>query len=209
MISDFVNIYVKQVYPNSIIFTRKTWGWCRMPYQDHPRGCPNFGKNPNCPPNSKYMEDIKLNFSYFYLIYADFDFRKYKDDRKDKLVQKYKEKLQNGEWNELEYQKKISTLTERSIGNLLYWQKPVKNLLKKKVSEIENKKFHILGCGSGFWDNIYSMESAGIDVYSTLRNNSIFFEENPINHVVLVSLIYLNEKIRFRKMNSIDHFLKK
>ena len=24
--------------------------WCRLPYPDHPRGCPNFGRRADCPP---------------------------------------------------------------------------------------------------------------------------------------------------------------
>lgn len=199
MISDFVTISVKKIPPESIVFTRKTWGYCRMPYPDHPNGCPNFGKNPNCPPNSKYMEEIKEKYKYFYLIYANFDFRGYKDERKKNLLKRYNEGIKTGKIAINTFEKRLKSLTEKNLGNLLYWQRPVKILLKNKVKTISNKEFDLLGCGSGFWEGIYSMESAGIDVYSTLKNNNILFEERPADKIILVSLIYMNEKIVFEK----------
>ena len=31
---------------------------CRMPYPGHPRGCPNYGKRPSCPPRARMLHEI-------------------------------------------------------------------------------------------------------------------------------------------------------
>lgn len=36
-------------------------GLCRQPYPNHPRGCPNFGKKPTCPPTSPRYVDVYKN----------------------------------------------------------------------------------------------------------------------------------------------------
>lgn len=96
--------------------------------------------------------------------------------------------------------------TERQLGNLLYWQKSVqKSLVDYIIKKFyhDNNEIYLLFCGSGlknklisiFQDNIYSMESAGIDVFNTLRNNNIDFELKPKNIVILTNLICLNKRI--------------
>ena len=85
---------------------------------------------------------------------------------------------------------------------VIYWQSSVKRLLKDEIKHMYNNNFiydnyYLLGCGSGFNDKllnkfqykIYSMESIGIDVFRTLKNNNIDFELKPKNKVVLVCLL--------------------
>ena len=31
--------------------------WCKLPYPDHPRGCPNFGQRASCPPEAPLVEN--------------------------------------------------------------------------------------------------------------------------------------------------------
>lgn len=83
-IKRLVSIKIKRIERNTIFFTAKTRIWCKLPYPNHPHGCPNYGKNPNCPPNTEIMENILTRYNFFYLIYAIFEIEKYKDaiDRK-------------------------------------------------------------------------------------------------------------------------------
>ncbi|MBD3228697.1 MAG: hypothetical protein GF329_10980 [Candidatus Lokiarchaeota archaeon] len=166
-----------EISPDSIIFTKKTRKWCLLPYPNHPRGCPNYNKNPLCPPFAEFLEEKVKKFNYFYLIYAVFNFREY--TRK--------------------MMKRHPTWTERQARNLLYWQNSIKKMirdhLKRILHENSNLEFYLLGCGSGFNDKsfkqekIYSMEAAGINVFSVLKNNDISFEIKPKNRVILTTLL--------------------
>lgn len=54
--------------------------WCRLPYPDHPLGCPNFNKRRDCPPKSEYFLDVfKPEVKIAYL---NFDFEEYLNWRK-------------------------------------------------------------------------------------------------------------------------------
>lgn len=33
-----------------IVLDNRARGWCKLPYPDHPRGCPNYNHKPTCPP---------------------------------------------------------------------------------------------------------------------------------------------------------------
>ncbi|KKN57630.1 hypothetical protein LCGC14_0560020 [marine sediment metagenome] len=178
-----VNIRELEINKNSIHITKKTGLWCKLPYKNHKKGCYHYGNNLLCPPNSPYFKDIINNYNYFYLIYAIFDFKKYKKMRS----------LENPEFFN----------SKERLKCVIYWQNSVKRVLKNfvKYTYIDNyniaSNFYLLGCGSGFNDKllnkfqntIYSMESVGIDVFRTLRNNNIDFELKPINKVVLVCLL--------------------
>lgn len=79
--------------------------------------------------------------------------------------------------------------TELQVGCSLYWQQQVKAMLWDKIRMIAGRNDLILSCGSGYKDKYYSLESVGIDVFQTYRNNGIDFEEQPINKVVMCSLV--------------------
>ena len=89
--------------------------------------------------------------------------------------------------------------TERQIENVLWWQSGVKNVLKQWVfghyvhGARDIVADIILGAGNGF-SNCQSMESAGIDVFTTMRKNGIQMERRPKNNITLVSLIAWNDK---------------
>ena len=63
----------KKIEKESIVFTEKTKLWCQLPYPNHPTGCPNYNKNPLCPPNSDYKKSILKDYNHFYLFYAIFN----------------------------------------------------------------------------------------------------------------------------------------
>jgi predicted metal-binding protein len=176
-VSDLVGVREKDVQASSIVFTEKAREWCKLPYPmpkpDHPRGCPNYGKNPLCPPNSPYRADILVKFKKFKIVYAVFDFKRYKE-----LVRE-----QHPAWS------------DRQVENVLYWQSAVKKVLKQRVFGDYHhvvKGGAVLCAGSGF-ENCQSMESGGIDVFASLKNNDIPIERHPENVVTLVALVAWND----------------
>jgi len=171
------------VKKEDIEFTKKTRLWCKLPYPNHPRGCPNYNKNSLCPPSAKYMDYLLEYYSYFYLIYAIFNLK----SQRERML------TLHPNWS------------KKQANCLLYWQNSVKKALKEYIQKITaknvEKEIYILSCGSGFKINcsnqseIYSMEAVGINVISTLKNVNIPFEIKPKNKVILVSLLCSNERL--------------
>lgn len=182
-IQGITSINMIRVNRNSIKFTHKTHTWCTLPYPGHKKGCPNFNKNPLCPPNTKIMENILENYNFFYLILANFDIFKYSNYLIDK----------HPEWS------------ERKARCLLYWQKSVKKLIRAYISNIlsknPNNQFYLFSSGAGEnipildQDEIYSMEAAGIDVIHSLINNNIEIEIKPKKKVKLVNLLCSDKEV--------------
>jgi predicted metal-binding protein len=178
-IEKLVTVHVKKIEKDSIITTKLTQDFCKRPYPNHPKGCPNYGKGPLCPPHDVFIDPILREFNNFYLFFAKFDFRTYVEIRS----------YEKPEWS------------DKQLRCVLYWQSSVKKILKQKILNVlrtnNYEKYYIASCGSGFntknlskyQEKIYSMESIGINVLSTLKKNKIEFERNPINTVTLVCLL--------------------
>jgi len=41
-----------------IVLDNRAREWCRLPYPDHPRGCPNYDYKPTCPPQVCFIEQF-------------------------------------------------------------------------------------------------------------------------------------------------------
>jgi predicted metal-binding protein len=174
LVDKYIHFSKIEIIKDSIEYKENIGEWCKKPYPGHKHGCPNYGKKELCPPFSKFMKDNIEKYHYFYLIYAEFDFRGYKDEMSILLP----------DW------------TEKQLGCCLYWQTQLKNKFYTYVKEFITSTDLLLGCGSGFGKNIQSMESGGINVFKTLTNNNILYEDRPKNKIVLCCLLCSNV-IRF------------
>ena len=158
---------------------------CYFPYPNHPKGCPNKTKCENL--NVPCFGDIKEfgRFSYYYLIYLVFDFKKYKEFRK----------VENPSFFN----------TKERLKCVLYWQGSLKRIIREYIEELrkKNNSFYVLGCGSGFklsfQEEVASMEAVGINVFSTLKLNRIKFEIKPKNRVILCNLLCSKQIVSFKK----------
>lgn len=159
---DFVN----RIKASTIVFSDKVREYCILPYPRHPKGCPNFGKNPFCPPKSMERRDIIQKYSEFYLVIAVFDMKKYLE-----LM-----RARHPDWSDIQ------------LRNVLYWQNSVKNKLKSKILDSGIQFNEVFGSGSGFMQS-QSMESAGINVFATLQRNKIGFDLKARERVTLVALL--------------------
>lgn len=159
-----------KILPETIVFSRKVQTWCALPYEGHPKGCPNRCKNPLCPPNAKYRDDIIKKYQYFTLFIVKFDIEGHAA----------KMKKEHPEW------------TDKMCRNLLYWQGSVRKELKEFILGERKGKGELLADGSGFL-GAQSMESSGIDVFATLQKNNISFERNCEHFVTKVALWCWND----------------
>jgi hypothetical protein len=110
-----MEIVVKDL--SEVVIEPKARQWCKLPYPDHPKGCPNYGKRDTCPPKAEKFEKI-LN-PPFYLVGVKFDLEAW--------ANKLKEKHPN--WS------------DRQARCCLYWQGKVRKVLKQ-ACEHTNKFFH-------------------------------------------------------------------
>lgn len=191
-ITDLLTFNIQEIEKSSIHFSKKPFRWCTLPYPNHPNGCPNYNKNPLCPPNTQIL-DYKLdNYNAFYLVYAKFQLSEY-----------IKEMLE-----------KHPGWFYRQASCVLYWQGSVKRCIKTILKIIFRKnpdnQFYIFASGSGFkkvlcdQEKIYSMEAGGIDVFKTLRNNDIKFEIKPKKFILLINLLCAKNPIDNDKKFQVD-----
>jgi len=175
---DLVSIGVKQIREYSIVNYDYIKELCARPYPGYPDGCPNRFKCRTL--GIRPFEEIKQRgkFDEYYLIYARFDFKTYKELRRD----------QHPDWS------------DKQLGNSRHWQAAVK---KKITTMIENATIpstdYVLGCGSGLklkhQQIVGSMENACINVFSTMRKNGIKdMEVRPENVIYLVCLLCRNTR---------------
>ena len=83
---------------------------CKMPYHNHPKGCPNF---PKCIKDRPDFKTIALSYRWFAVI-EEFDLKKHAEKMKTKLPY----------W------------TDRQCRNPLYWQGSVRSRLLKKAKGV-------------------------------------------------------------------------
>ncbi len=123
---------------------------CYKKYPNHPKGCPNFGKRRNCPPNAGIFDEV-YDASEVYAVFNAFDIGKHIAKMKDR----------HPEWS------------ERQLVNCLYWQGTARKALKADCaafySDYGSEGFHIESCP----------EAMGVNVTETMKNIGIVLEWPP------------------------------
>lgn len=90
------------------VYAPKVRNHCRLSYPGHPRGCPNWGRRPDCPPKSPPLRRVLDLARPVWLVGVAFDL---------------------GE-HARRMQVKHPAWSERQCRNLLYWQGPVRVALE-------------------------------------------------------------------------------
>lgn len=179
---ELVKIQVKGIEKETIIHYPEVRDLCYREYSGHKNGCPNRSK---CDFLNVPSFDIIAeygSFDYFYLIYAEFDFKKYLEIMKEIHPQ----------W------------TERQLRNVLYWQSSIKRMLSNFINNLDLASWdYVLGCGSGLkiknQKRVGSMENSYINVFSTCKLNGIKLEIHPRNKIYLVCLLCAHEPYQIKK----------
>lgn len=143
-----------------LIHNKKVQDWCGLRYPNHPKGCPNYGKHPDCPPNCAYVTQVFDMEASFYLVHSEFDLASH--------VERMRKKHPN--W------------TERQLRNVLYWQKHSKNQMKERAK----KAMQLLGCNA---IHTYP-EALGVHMYATCLKSGLKLERikdiTICKHVTLI-----------------------
>ena len=119
--------------------------WCQLSYPNYPNGCPNYGKKPECPPNSKHVKTVfNLNEKHWFIV-AEFDLKKQSD----------RMRASNPNW------------TEKQCRNSRLWQSSVHKKIRDEIYALIERKigFHY----------VYTLEpeAMGIHVIKTAKNLGI------------------------------------
>lgn len=138
--------------------------WCKLPYPNHPHGCPNYGQNKHrlidgCPPYSCYVTEKFDVDRPLYIVFSEFDLQAYV----------YRKKLQH------------PNRTDKQVRCVLYWQGISKAQLRRRfdyaVSILKTDAF------------AFAPESLGVNVYVTCLKSGLKLE--PIKKLKLCRHIAL------------------
>ena len=102
------------VYPiKEVVFGEYIKHWCALPYPNHKKGCPNYNKHPDCPPNSPDFSDFFDVLEGLWVVHSNFNLKAHSEYMKRK----------HPKW------------TDRQCRNVLYWQSRSKKQMKERVKE--------------------------------------------------------------------------
>lgn len=97
-----------ELKPGQLVINYKARDWCRIPYLDHPHGCPNYNHRKDCPPTVCKIEDFLNLKRRMWLVVIEFDLGSHMKHMKEL----------HRDWS------------ERQLRNVYYWQNHVNMKLK-------------------------------------------------------------------------------
>ena len=153
----------------NIIIDYSVRNLCSQSYPNHPKGCPNYGKRPICPPQCPHIEDWFDISRGFWVVWINFDFAAHRRRMRKK----------HPEWS------------QRQVDCCLYWQGTANKMLREAVYDME---YYLQGRGR--WETTYCPEAMGVNVTATMKQLGVILEWPPQNIVRKVALIGVkNEQI--------------
>ena len=131
---------------------------CLKPYPNHDKGCPNFGKKRQCPPQCFLLEEILELRAVVFAIWNIFDF---------------------GE-HVTRMRKKHPMWSKRQIECCLYWQGTARKHLEDEIRLFRevHPSYHILRCP----------EATGVNITRTMSTIDHQLEWPPVNVTYQVAL---------------------
>lgn len=134
-------------------------GLCRTPYPRHPKGCPNYGRKPGCPPGVPMFDSLYDCSQPVFAVVSSFDLGGHA-----RAMMK-----RHPQWSEAQ------------LYCLLYWQPRARKTHRKEVAEF-------LETVNGYV-SIPVPEAYGVNVTETLRRVGIDLEWPPRSVARQVSLV--------------------
>lgn len=135
-------------------------GMCRLPYEGHPRGCPNFGAAERCPPRAPRLYEAFDESGPFYAVYSSFPL---------------------GE-HVIKMRAAHPTWSERQLRCVLYWQGTARKRLREEVAAFRAEH------PEREWLVEETPEAMGLHVFETLRKAGVPLPWPPVEHAYHVAL---------------------
>ena len=133
----------------NLTYGKKYQNLCRVPYHNHPKGCPNYGKRDDCPPCELISDRFDVQ-NEIYVIFTSYP------------VGEFAEKLRQAhpEWSE----------TPRQWYNCIRWQGTARKLHRADLKEFQDRFPDLIVD--------QNPEALGIDVTEMMRQVGIELEWN-------------------------------
>ncbi|WP_319525754.1 hypothetical protein [uncultured Desulfosarcina sp.] len=152
------------LYPvKRLILSDRAGRWCRLPYPDHPKGCPNYGKTEKCPPKAPAAGDYFDLSRPTWLVHSEFNLASH--------IARMEKK--HPEW------------TLKQCRCVLYWQPASRRQLKYRIEEA----LSIVNADG----STLIPEAMGVNVYATARLSGLHLERirhlEMCRHVALIGSI--------------------
>lgn len=147
---------------NKIVIDSSVRNLCGNPYPNHPKGCPNKGKKPTCPPRSPFLEDVYDLRTGLIFVWIEFNIGVH--------IARMARKHPN--WS------------QRQKECCLYWQGTANRMLKDAVVEVECKFVY-----PSKWKTSFCPEAMGVNVTATMKNLGVELEWPPQEIVRKVAII--------------------
>jgi len=142
-----------------LVLDDRARGWCKLPYPDHPKGCPNYGKKQGCPPQAPLVGDyFDLNENHYFVV-VKFDLGAH--------IKKMITRHPN--W------------TNRQARCVLYWQGSVNKSLRYECQFYMTQHF-----GTNY--NLCP-EAMGVDVIKTCKALGLLIKPRPTDTVFKVGML--------------------
>ncbi len=142
-----------------LVIDKSVRGLCSRSYPLHPKGCPNFGKRPSCPPQAPFIEDVLDLSKPIFVIWNVFAFRDH--------IQKMR--VAHPDWS------------QRQLECCLYWQGSARKVLHDEIS--------VLGLLRGGWDHVLVCpEACGVNITETMRSIGEILEWPPVTKTYQVAI---------------------
>lgn len=134
---------------------------CVRPYYNHPRGCPNHGKRPTCPPQASAIGNILDLRCPVFAIYYAFPFAEHVE----------KMRRRHPDW------------TERQVECCLYWQGTARKRLKVDIEQFKRviPCYWVTESSSVEWEILWLPEANGVNMTETMQSVGIELEWPPKN----------------------------
>ena len=133
--------------------------WCKIPYEGHPNGCPNWNRNPHCPPNVPIITDVFDLTKPLWFSIVEFNLLQHRTNMA----------IKHPNWS------------EKQCNCCLYWQNGVRKQLKMQCRNALRDNL-----GSIY---TLIPEAMGINVFKTARNIGIILKRNPRDIIIKIALI--------------------
>lgn len=144
-----------------VMLDREPGDLCRLPYPNHPKGCPNYGKRDLCPPKCPRLDEAFRMDCPFHLVWMEYD------------IGEHARRMQasHPDW------------TDRQCYCCLYWQGHVRSRLR----DLEQ---NFLWDRDGGYVATQCAEAMGVNLTEMMRVNcGIELEWHPRETVYKISLI--------------------
>lgn len=133
---------------------------CVKEYRGHPKGCPNFGKRPTCPPQAPLLWKVLDLDKPVFCIWNRFDFGTHVDKMRE----------MHPDWS------------QHQLRNCLYWQGTARKQLRGRIAKlVKLLDFDpvVLTCP----------EACGVNVTETVRSLGLELEWPPEEYAYQVALV--------------------